>query len=301
MTDDIKIRRARVISRITTWTLRLMVAITILFFLSVIMASTLGGNGETQRKALENVISGFFGYPVQIHQLNMYQLFPTQRMDMERVVVIEGGAAEPIALLQHGLYVNDPIAAWTGKPPIEDISFDHFMTRPGYFGPYSLHLKEGRIKWGEEAEKPEFVMTGTYGSASLYMAVPMVAQANGKDWTYRFDGTAPIKMMINENIGIEFHLQIQKNQIIFDQVQVNAGEIYMIGTIIVPRGENRSEKTALKFTKPESDDIFTGEIEDFGEKVRIHSTSNDKADQDMMQILKSILVQGKANPVTLAH
>ena len=47
-------KRARIISRITTWILRLLLLFTALFFIMLMVAALLGGNGPAQKESLEN-------------------------------------------------------------------------------------------------------------------------------------------------------------------------------------------------------------------------------------------------------
>lgn len=292
MTSDTKTKRARIVKRMTTWTLRIMVVVTILFFVAVLVSASMGGNGEIQRKSLETIIAGVFGRHVEIHQLNMYQVFPTQRVDFEHMVVGEEGESEPYAILGKILYVNDPIAGWMGGPPIKALSFANFMTRPGYFGPYSLHLREGQIMIsanpGDKRADAELFMTGRYGKREIKVTMPMAASARGSDWSYRFVGDQPI-IAENDGVRAEFQLQILEDKVLLEPLAIKLPHANYNGTMIVPYGKKRAEPTLIKLTNSSGDVIFDGPVKELIKQVR--GEMKGKLDHDLLAALKPIFVQ----------
>lgn len=258
-----KTRFAYMISRITTWTLRLMAVAVVLFFIAVIVSANMGGNGEIQRRSLEKVLSSIFQDPARVHALNMYRIFPTQYVDFEDMVVIRPDEKEPRVLVHRVQYVNDPIASWMGALPIVHIAFDHFLTRPGVLGPYSLHLKEGRIVPPvDSGGVASFVMKGNYGPRDLVVRMPMQAEKKKDKWTYRFLGTAPIQIHLG-TVDLVVHMQILKDKVLFHPFEIMEGDGIYTGSLAVSRAGSTEHTVVLKLSDDHGNVLFDGPLDKF--------------------------------------
>lgn len=224
-----KTRTAKIVSRITTWILRIMVLLTILFFVAVIVTATMGGKGDIQRQSLETVAGNALGMSSTIHDLRMYRIFPQFYVDLSNFEARRAGDDLPALIIERVLFAQDLWPRLWGAPAISAVEFDNLVTRPGVLGPYSLHLTEGRIKDSEKGLS-SFQMSGTYAGLPVTVQIPL---GHNNDYV-RIDGLAPVQVTVGDVVAT-FIVQIQKDVIVLSSFQVEYKGGRVQGTIILPR------------------------------------------------------------------
>lgn len=265
--NEPRINRARIISRITTWALRLTVAGTILFFLLVLVAAMLGGNGDLQRSSLESVIGGFFGHKAKIAKLNSYELLPTLRVDLENLALVDENE-KPLLILEHLQYAHDPLQRYMGGEPLLDLQVKNLLTAPGYLGPYSLHFMTSTIKpLADNVTEGETTLelNGNYGGYDLAFTLPLHATRNGNYMRYNFLGTSPMTLNIG-NIHTSFMFHIQGVNMVFDQITITSGDRKIMGTVIVPGGATPGP-TVMKLWDEGGTANVDGSMSTFGKNI----------------------------------
>lgn len=262
-----KKKTATIVSYVTTWILRIVVVVTILFFLIVTLAAVLSGNGPAQKAALEQVFAGLFQQETRIQKLNTYEFFPILKANFDNLVVLGPDRAEPLIILEHVDYAQDSISRFMGKEPLRVADFKNFLTSPGFFGPYSIHLSEGGIdpnpdqKTGPHTARAR----GNYGGYDLELEFPL----NGRQYSdmvqYQFVGTEPIRLTL-DRLRADIVLQVQGNTMIFDPVIIRGKTALLNATLVVRRGKEQV-KPVLKLTDVVSGLTIEGEFIEFGKLI----------------------------------
>lgn len=276
MTMTNKTRAARITSIITTWVLRLLVAMTVVFFLAVIITASLGGNGDVQRRSLESVMGNFMGRPTQIHQLNMYRIFPEFRADVENVTAGLPGTLMPDFILGRGVLVKDSLAALWGGPDLIALEIDNLMTQGGVWGPQALHLQTGRIV-NETEGLSFFRLVGTYGAYPLTIEVPLRAI---KD-RYQVLGHEPVRISWGP-IKATAMVRIDKKVIMMDPVAITHRGRDFSGQMFIPRAPTPSlPRPFLRVRGTGEENFVDGVIDAWGEPTSITFKAAQGADKNV--------------------
>ncbi len=231
---------AKILSRITTWTLRIMVVLTVLFFGAVIFTASMGGNGDMQRRSLESVIGDFIGAPATIHTLHMYRLFPEFRVDLENLAIQGIEESAPRYILGRGVFVQDPLARMFGGAPIRQIEIDNLISRPGVLGPHSLHIKKGVVV-DQGTTRAVWQLSGNYGGGNVTLDVPMIKSKT----QYEFDGTQPLVLSWGD-IKIAAVMRIEKDTVIFDPMTVRTANDEIAARAFVFYGPKKDQPQVIR-------------------------------------------------------
>jgi hypothetical protein len=224
-----KTRTAKIVSRLTTWVLRLMVVLTVLFFVAVAVTATMGGKGDIQRQSLETVAGQALGLQATIHDLRMYRIFPQFYVDLSNFEARRPGDDLPALIIERVLFAQELWPRLLGAPAISTAEFDNLVTRPGVLGPYSLHLSSGRVVKAPD-DRMIFEATGDYADQVTRIAVPL----EYKNGFVRIDGAAPVLVQIGDMIA-HARVQIQKDVILFSDLDVQFGDYHLNGAVVLPR------------------------------------------------------------------
>lgn len=205
----------RIIRIIVKWGIRLSIVVGVILFFAVIVTSTMGGKGDIARASLERVIFGTTGLHATVHELNDYRIFPEFKIDFKNLtgnlnrqgdqkMITEPDDNLPDVILGRVYFVQDSLRNLWGGAAISAALFENLILRPGVVGPYSLHLKTGRIMGPVERDAhlsnppAQFVMTGDYGRRHVTITVPLRAVAAGGQWYYRVDGLSDIVVKVGK-------------------------------------------------------------------------------------------------------
>jgi hypothetical protein len=238
MTDTIK-KRAKIISRLTTWILRLLIIGTVLFFAFVLLTAMLSGNGEIQKSSLEGSFQSFFGRKVKIQTLHTFDLLPTLVADFDGLVVLNDAGDEPVLILEHGRYAHDPLQHFMGGEKIINLTVKNLLTAPGYVGPYSLHFASGDfapLADGVDAGDTTFDIAGNYGGYDLTINFPAVARRHSTVVQYRLAGEKTIRAQLG-GVKLTGSLQLPGKAIILDPVTISDDKGMVTGMIAIPLGQ----------------------------------------------------------------
>lgn len=288
------------------WAVRLGVVIGVLLFLAVIFTSMLGGKGDIARGSLERIIFGMTGVHATVHILNDYRIFPDFKIDFKNMTgdLGQGPAPKIIAvqeqelpdvILEKFMFTQSSFRHLWGGAAILKAEFDHLIIRPGVFGPHALHLKTGRIVGPvqQDAHLPQpsaqFVMVGDYGGHDVTLSIPLVATAAGGTWYYRIDGTSDMVVQV-DHISATGRLNIDDQNIIFDNIQTRIAGIALSGTITIPKSRVNSNDPLASFTliTGRSDAVYLVKLDRFDVDVSARVVSGDMGERPWPKVTREI-------------
>lgn len=278
----------------TRWIIRLAVVVGILLCIATLFMAGIGGNGDISRQSLERVIGGMTGIQATVHDLKSYRVFPEFKMDFKNMTAVlkpqtgtekppEHPMILPDVILEQALFVQDSFQNLWGGPAISAASFQNLILRPGIFGPHALHLRSGNIEGPVDATakmpSASFVMGGDYGGQAVTITVPLIAGAVGQKWYYRIDGTSDMSLKLGAFYATG-RLNIQKNAIIFDPLEIKIAGKVLSGTVVIPRGSlDKNVGVALfklKSRALDNPDII--QIDRFDDQVEAHVVNGKPGD-----------------------
>jgi hypothetical protein len=156
-------------SQISTWILRILIVIFILSMLLVFFTANLGGRGETQRQALQTMMMQLSGYQVDIQRFGYYQIFPTFTIDAADIV-LSSSDMEPDIIIGSVFLQEDVWRRPFSSKTMGTFLVQELITRPGVFGPSSLHIQKAEK---EKIDQIEFVnITASYDAIPIKGVIP---------------------------------------------------------------------------------------------------------------------------------
>lgn len=163
-----------ILSQISTWVLRILIVVFVLSMLLVFFTANLGGRGETQRQSLQAMMMQILGYQVDIQRLGYYQVFPTFTIDAADIV-LSSGDMEPDIIIGSIFLQEDVWRRPFSSKTIRAFVVNGLVTRPGLFGPASLHVQNAQQNVSSPSS--EIIINGSYDLFPINAAIPFHFQS----------------------------------------------------------------------------------------------------------------------------
>ena len=180
----------------------------VLVFLIVILMvlSSLGGNSETLKGAIEQFIGSKFGGTATIEKLNQMTFYPYMGADFEGLNVYRGDESNSIMTADK---VSVAMGFWDvtfGKPDLKAFNIKNLKADPGALMAQGFSAEQIAIV--DEGDKVNFRADGKIGGTPIRITAPMEKKGVGKNKQYSFSDIRPLEAVIgNVNASGKFERQ----------------------------------------------------------------------------------------------
>ena len=172
-------------SRITTWTIRILLVFIVLGGLGLMMLSSLEGTSESHRKGLEQAFSDMLGADVTIGQIEQFTILPQLKVNARNVRGTFKTSGDEFM-------VDDVVIAFgfldliTARRRILDLQLQNF--RFGANAKKDLKIDKAEI----DKKEPAFRMNGDLTGRAYELSLPMTV-VNTQPSQYSFGEQNPVK------------------------------------------------------------------------------------------------------------
>lgn len=289
-------------------TLKILIVIAVVLAVIFAVLSSLGGNSDTYKNAIENIIEeNFPNYDARIDALNQMQFFPFLGVDIEGLELTK---LENDQLVVAAEKVQIAMRFWDIVFSTEKISTLHVQNlgvQGGYLHPQTIIVERAAII--TRNDDSFFEMNGRVGQQNFRLNIPMNSHGRGQNKSFSFPKDRVFDGDIDDiQLYGVFTIEDQESAVI-KNLNIRSNDLLLRGDIHLSFEENTTVNGALNGNKERSvslmgvqlqhgkingtigieNDDAKGHVQDIIEKIILFWTGNSLSQQSNLDIENGLL------------